>query len=83
MAQDAKGNSVGFGDYVTVKLDSLDGPHTVVRILRISEGTKGTSAIGGYVSLTGNGRVGRTSFDPSASELVLKHEGEKAKAGKS
>lgn len=40
---------------------------------------KGASAVGGYVSLTGNGRVAKVRFDPSKAELALKNDSEPTK----
>lgn len=78
MALDANGNKIGFGDYVKVVLKNIDGS-TIVRILQITDGLKGASALGGYVSLTGNGRIGKLRFDPHEAELVLANAGEPVK----
>jgi hypothetical protein len=79
MAQDKGGNSVGFGDYLVVDIDN--GPDEfsfrgVVRVVKLSETPKGIAAIGAFVDLVGNGRVGKVKVDVANSTLVMRSSGE-------
>lgn len=77
---DAKGTPIGFGDHVSIKVKVTDFDGTmIVRILSVSQDASGASAVGGYVSLTGRGRIGKLRFDPKDAELVLANAGEPVK----
>jgi hypothetical protein len=74
MAQDGKGNQVGFGDWLAV-LDHDNSFRGIVRIVKLSETTKGASAIGAYVDLVGHGRVAKCKVDVSRATLVMRADG--------
>jgi len=80
MATDSKKNAVSFGDYLIVDAVPTDKSGVskftgIVRIVKLSETPKGTSAIGAFVDLVGNGRVQRMPVDVSKARLVLKADG--------
>lgn len=68
MAQDSKGNAVGFGDWLATG-------DKIVRIVKISETPKGTVAVGAFVDLVGNGRIGKAKVSVEDSVLVMRADG--------
>lgn len=74
MAQDKQGKSVGFGDWVTYTVES-ENFIAVLRIVKLSETPKGTTATGAFVDLVGNGRVAKVNVDVAKSTLVMRSDG--------
>lgn len=84
MAIDSKNNQVAFGDYLIVEEAPMGSEHVkfsgIVRVIKLSETPKGTSAVGAFVDLVGNGRVARMPVDVSKARLVLRADGSEVTA---
>ena len=81
MATDSKGKPVQFGDYLIVEAQPMDDAGIVtfsgvVRVIKLSETTRGTSAVGGFVDLIGHGRIGKVKIDVTKATLVARANGE-------
>lgn len=77
MATDKNGKAVSFGDYLIVDASSNEAKWSgVVRIIKLAETTKGTSALGAFVDLVGHGRVAKMKIDVTKGTLVARSNGE-------
>lgn len=80
MALDSNGNTVQFGDYIIVQDQRVEPTatfvSTIVRIIKIEEGTGGVKATGACVVLEGHGRVAKFPVDLAQATLVMKSSGE-------
>lgn len=79
MATDRNGKAVSFGDYLIVEGAPIDGATSfsgVLRIVKLSESPRGTSAVGAFVDLVGHGRVAKMKIDVTKGTLVARSNGE-------
>jgi len=83
MATDKNGKPVNFGDYLMMEAVTLGTPAItftgIVRVVKLSESPKGTSATGAFVDPVGNGRVTKAPIDVAKGRLIMRSNGDEVK----